>query len=72
MVAHEIRGLETFGVRELSELEQREVLGGGFWEKVGRIVGALVANAFDIAEDFAAHVATYEYENPRYSGTWQG
>ncbi len=72
MAAHEMRGLETLGVHELSELEQREVVGGGFWEKFGRIVGAFVANAFDAAEDFAAYVSTHEYENPKYNGTWQG
>ncbi len=72
MAAHEMRGLETLGVHEMSEQEQREVLGGGFWEKFGGLVGRLVANARDAAEDFAAYASTYEYQNPKYNGTWQG
>ena len=71
MTAKEMRSLETLGVHELSELEQRDVLGGGFWEKFGRIVGGAVGNTLDVLEDIAEFIGDH-YENPRYNGTWQG
>ena len=66
------RDLERFGIQELTELEQREVHGGGFWEKVGHLAGAAVGTAVTMIVDFAGYVAGYEYSNARYNGTWQG
>lgn len=59
-----MRELAELGLQELSEEEARELNGGGDiarWR--GRVAGAVVGV---IAEGLD------NYENPRYSGDWQG
>ena len=65
--------LAQFGVQELSLAEQGEVVGGGDlgW-LVGAIAGAIAGGAANALDFMIRMAAEYEYDNPRFSGTWQG
>ena len=66
MIAH----FECFGVRALTDAEQQQLIGGGFWEDVGYWAGRAAAALVNAAEGIVAQLDNYE--NPKYNGSWSG
>lgn len=62
--------MEDFGLEELTADTQRAIVGGdGFFHDLGKAVGYAVGAVVEVV---VAAAADFEYDNPRYSGTWQG